>query len=323
MLDPRLPTDERRRLEALEVDWGNAWAGRLEAGVGAWPVEAAATAGLPALEAEGEGMILSPLEPLRDRPAHAAQQISELRQGERFLVLGGEGGWWLVAGEDGYVGWLRSWTSRLLARDEWAALLGRRRGRFGQAAGVLRDAQGRPLGPLYLGTPLLAAGATDRVALVDGSVGALSPDTLESRDPRGAPGDLASLAARLLGAPYRWGGRSAGGVDCSGLVQLSALLAGFDLPRDSAQQAGRGSAVDLSAGAWRRGDLLFFHDPVDHVGIHDGDGGLLHARGRVRRDRFEDLVELLDGLASVRRLCASDRSITSTLWRVVPSGSSS
>src|SRR5579862_6447150 len=73
-----------------------------------------------------------------------------------------------------------------------------------------------------------------------------------------------SLARGFLGAPYVWGGLSAAGIDCSGLVHLSYRLAGRDVPRGSWQQEAAGAQID--AGALRPGDLLTYGaEQADHV----------------------------------------------------------
>jgi hypothetical protein len=75
--------------------------------------------------------------------------------------------------------------------------------------------------------------------------------------------DPVAVAQRLLGAPYLRGGRTAHGIDCSGLVQLSLQLCGIDCPRDTADQRSLGEP--LADGApLTRGDLLFCED---HVGL--------------------------------------------------------
>jgi len=90
---------------------------------------------------------------------------------------------------------------------------------------------------------------------------------------------LLKRALALLGTPYRWGGSSTEGFDCSGLVGYvfrSAL--GIELPRVSRQMANSGEKVDRSA--LSAGDLVFFSrrgKRVDHVGIYLGNGRFVHA----------------------------------------------
>lgn len=75
--------------------------------------------------------------------------------------------------------------------------------------------------------------------------------------------DPVAVAQRLLGAPYRPGGRTCHGIDCSGLVQLALQLCGVDAPRDTREQRGLGEALDDKA-PLKRGDLLFCEE---HVGM--------------------------------------------------------
>lgn len=75
--------------------------------------------------------------------------------------------------------------------------------------------------------------------------------------------DPVTVAQRLLGTPYRRGGRTGHGIDCSGLVQLSLQLCGVEAPRDTAHQRSLGEAVPEGA-PLKRGDLLFCGD---HVGM--------------------------------------------------------
>ena len=72
-----------------------------------------------------------------------------------------------------------------------------------------------------------------------------------------------STSQRLLGAPYREGGRTLHGVDCSGLVQLSLQLCGIAAPRDARDQRALGAPIPEGA-PLKRGDLLFCED---HVGM--------------------------------------------------------
>jgi hypothetical protein len=78
-------------------------------------------------------------------------------------------------------------------------------------------------------------------------------------------------AQQHLGVPYVWGGESPSGFDCSGLVRYVYGQLGVDLPRTAADQARVGQPVAGLADALP-GDLLAFHDPVDHIGIYAGNG---------------------------------------------------
>lgn len=116
---------------------------------------------------------------------------------------------------------------------------------------------------------------------------ATSPPPLTS-DQAGVRQRVLAVAERLIGTPYRLGGESPGGMDCSGLVQYTYRQAGIRLPRTTGEQ--------LRAGQARRqvlpGDLLFFHGgngTVSHVGIYAGRGEMIHASsgaGRVLKTRL-------------------------------------
>ena len=90
--------------------------------------------------------------------------------------------------------------------------------------------------------------------------------------------DVVSVAERFLGCPYLWGGRSAAGIDCSALVQLSLQATGIDCPRNSGDQhdwarSRRGTEI-IDRRETRRGDLVFW---PGHVGLCRSASTFLHA----------------------------------------------
>ena len=95
---------------------------------------------------------------------------------------------------------------------------------------------------------------------------------LEARPP--SRFDLVMAARAFLDVPYLWGGTSAKGIDCSGLVQLAYRLCGIVLTRDADQQATQGRAAE---GDRQAGDLLFFGAPVTHVAMYTEAGKIIHA----------------------------------------------
>lgn len=92
--------------------------------------------------------------------------------------------------------------------------------------------------------------------------------------------EIAQYAERFVGVPYRWGGESASGFDCSGLVQFSFAHFGVYLSRTSYGQYQQGYGVSR----WNLipGDLVFFNADgpgASHVGIYIGGGRFVNSAG--------------------------------------------
>lgn len=222
-----------------------------------------------------------PAASLRASPSLEAEQTSELLFGEGFALLDLTGGWaWGYSLPDHYVGYLAAEalgapiapTHRVTAAE--AILHSAPDAASGGSAILPRGAlvMGEEQGE-WLATP---HGFLPRAALVEA----------DDRDD-----DPAGIAEALVGAPYLWGGRTAKGIDCSGLVQLAWSAAGVPLPRDSDLQfaaLGPDRAVDPAALA--RGDLVFF---PGHVGIMTDPETIVHASrhwGAVKAEPLADLV---------------------------------
>lgn len=112
--------------------------------------------------------------------------------------------------------------------------------------------------------------------------------------------DFVDVASKFGGTPYLWGGRSAFGLDCSGLVQIALQAVGLDAPRDSdMQQAELGVAVNDTL---TRGDLVFWDG---HVGIMQDGDKVLHANAHhmaVVCEPLVDVVARIGEAVEVRRL---------------------
>jgi murein DD-endopeptidase len=98
------------------------------------------------------------------------------------------------------------------------------------------------------------------------------------------PADIASeVAKQMLGVPYRFGGSSPQGFDCSGLVFYAYQQAGVRVARTAAEQ--RRQSRSVSGQPLRPGDLLFFDTSWQpgHVGIYVGNGEFIHAPSSGKR----------------------------------------
>lgn len=119
--------------------------------------------------------------------------------------------------------------------------------------------------------------ATDSVPAVAGSAAAQA---------------VVQTALDVMGTPYRWGGTSADGFDCSGLIQYAYSAHGIMLPRTSVDQARQGTGVDRNVAALVPGDILTFSagaggSQVNHVGLYIGGGEFIHsATNGVQKSRL-------------------------------------
>jgi peptidoglycan DL-endopeptidase CwlO len=111
-------------------------------------------------------------------------------------------------------------------------------------------------------TPDPAAAAEAQAALVAADV------------PAARYGGVVGIAMRYLGIPYRWGGASPSGFDCSGFSMYLYAQVGVSLPHNAAMQYGYGTPVSRSQLA--PGDLVFFNG-LGHMGIYIGGGQFIHS----------------------------------------------
>jgi cell wall-associated NlpC family hydrolase len=128
-------------------------------------------------------------------------------------------------------------------------------------------------------------------AIAASPVVAAAPDAPEARKAGESIKDrLLRVARRMLEVPYRFGGTTLWGLDCSGFVQKTFAFLDLELPRTAREQFREGlkvSKADLSPG-----DLVFFRTYAkyaSHVGIYLGDNRFVHASSRDRKVTIESL----------------------------------
>ncbi len=99
--------------------------------------------------------------------------------------------------------------------------------------------------------------------------------------------NIANTAMEYLGVPYKWGGRTPAGVDCSGLCHCAYLLNGVAIYRNASIQPGYPvHSIPLDCGA--EGDLLYF---PGHMALYLGEGKYIHASGSSGRVVINSLIK--------------------------------
>lgn len=253
------------------------------------------------------GQIAAAVADLHSAPDASAGVDTQILLGERVTVFETERGWaWVKSHADGYVGYIR--TSALAPGVSRTT---HRVATLRTFVYMLPDMKSRVLDCLSIASQVTVIAERETrgklYALLD-SGGAVVADHLEplpADTDAGRQRDFVALAERFVETPYLWGGRSAFGLDCSGLVQLSLMMSGHAAPRDADMQAiALGRAIEPDA--LQRGDLVFWDG---HVAIMTDAATLIHANGAtmsVAREPFDDAVERIASLygrpISYRRL---------------------
>lgn len=102
---------------------------------------------------------------------------------------------------------------------------------------------------------------------------------------------IITTAKKYIGVPYKWGGTTPKGFDCSGFVQYVFNAHGIEVPRTSSSQYYE-LTRKVSKSNLQPGDLVFFNTSgkgVSHVGIYIGNGQFIHSgttKGVVIADLF-------------------------------------
>ncbi len=237
---------------------------------------------------------------LRRCPGHDQPLDTEILFGEHFEVYDSREGWaWGQLQTDGYVGYVP------------VSALGNPGGSATHMVAALRtyifpepDIKIPPIQLVPMNANLRVANIENGFARLAGG-GFIFADHIANIDERAA--DFVEVAARYVGTPYLWGGRTSVGIDCSGLVQMALNAAGIDCPRDTDMQMAELGTVKDAGAPPARGDLVFWRR---HVGIMQDDQTLLHANANHMACASEQLANAItrikagtgDDVLCIRRL---------------------
>lgn len=245
--------------------------------------------------------VRAPVAPLHGEPRVSSPQVSQRLAGHALTVLGAEGDWLRVRGEDRYEGWVH----RGYVTPAGDTVTGAADDRL-LSLGCFARVPGGPGRLLPLGA-FLARGERAQAGE------AIPEEERARRFPRAPDAICASAVTLFEGTSYEWGGVTPWGADCSGLVQSVFWLHGAQLERDAWQQAVMGRDAGDLRGA-EPADLLFFSDSPggrpSHVGIALGGERMVHlglGRGGYAVERLDDEGDeyvrgLRSRLSCIRRL---------------------
>jgi cell wall-associated NlpC family hydrolase len=247
--------------------------------------------------------VMAPQGPLRGEPRPDAPLLTEALKGERVTVYdqNGEGWAWGQLAADGYVGWLPESALAVLGAEPTHKVAALRTFAFPGPSIKLP-----PLDALPFGARLAVARVEDRLAVT--ASGAYVP-TAHLAPIDDNESDFVAVAERFLGVPYLWGGKTALGLDCSGLVQVALTACGIPCPRDSdMQETALAGETSSSPADLKRGDLLFWKG---HVAIVRDAVTLLHANA------FHMAVAIEPIAVAIERIRGAGSAVTS-VRRIAP-----
>ncbi len=243
--------------------------------------------------------VVEPQAPLRLEPRPDAPLATEALKGERVTIYetNAEGWAWGQLEADNYVGWLPASALAPPGAPPTHKVAALRTLMFPGPSIKLP-----PIEALPLGATLAVARMADRMAVTQsgGYVPAVHLKPIGEFE-----SDFVAVAERFLGVPYLWGGKTALGLDCSGLVQVALAACGMACPRDSdMQEEALGAPVAKAADRsnLKRGDLVFWKG---HVAIALDRTSLIHANA------FHMAVVIEPVVGAVARIRAAGSEVAS------------
>lgn len=227
------------------------------------------------------GIIIRNITDLRSHPRFQSERKSQLAYNEPVTIGTTKNDYCHVYQDDGYHGWVDRRALLPMTRQRWRKYAKSLSHKVSSKTASISNREDNPNVPpfLFYSTSVNIVRKDKRYATI------VSPDGGHFRlllsklrpisDIVKRPADTSRIirhGRNFLGVPYLWGGKTAFGIDCSGLVQLLFAMEGVNLPRDSGDQLHYGVKIepqDIS-----RGDLLFFKG---HVAIAINRHKIIHS----------------------------------------------
>lgn len=213
-------------------------------------------------------IITALIAPSYNEPSFKKSKVSELLCGESALVLKTFRDWVFVQQDDGYKSWVKTFYGYFQDKPF-------------NATHMISSK-----GDLPFGTRILIK--DDKVNLPKNEQIKINQKTIPLFS-KPKPNKIISLARSLIGCPYRWGGKSSLGFDCSGFIQMVYFASGICVPRDSIKQRDYFSDAIIKIEDSEPGDIHIFGTKgiINHVGFSTGGYGIIHCQGWVKEESLD------------------------------------
>jgi len=214
-------------------------------------------------------IITALIAPSYNGPSFKKNKVSELLCGESGKVLKTFGDWVYLEQEDGYQSWVKTFYGYFDDRP------------FSATHMVTTK------GELPFGTRILIK---NEKMILSNKNSLISKQKTVSLLLKPEPDKILDLARSLIGCPYRWGGKSSLGFDCSGFIQMVCLAAGMRIPRDSTYQRDYFLDTAIESKKSKPGDIHIFGEDgiINHVGFSTGGYGIIHCQGWVKEESLDE-----------------------------------
>ena len=206
-------------------------------------------------------VVTSGVAPIYKSASFNSDYLTEAVYGESCKIIKEKKSWFFVMCDDGYQGWVKNFygfRSELKNNPTYIITYPENKGLFN---------------PKY---PFGAKLSEKRI----GSI--LIGQNLDFNN-------ITKVLHNLLGIPYKWGGKTSLGFDCSGLVQSVLGIYGLKIPRDSKKQWEFLESCKIDLEKAKEGDLHFFGKKgrISHVGFSCGGYDLIHSQGCVKKESLD------------------------------------